>query len=53
MTYVEARESQQQDDWIRANTGAARSLVGVPGEVDDVGRRSMIRIFRPIYLSDA
>ena len=30
LTYVEARESRQQDDWIRANEGALRYFGGVP-----------------------
>jgi transposase len=30
LTYMEARESQQQDDWIRANEGALRYFGGVP-----------------------
>jgi transposase len=33
LTYVEARESQEQDHWIRANEGALHYFQGVPSAV--------------------
>jgi transposase len=40
LTYVEARENQQQDDWIRANEGALRYFGGVPSPSSTV-RKTM------------
>lgn len=33
LTYVEARESQQQEDWVRANEGALRYFQGTPAAI--------------------
>jgi transposase len=44
LTYVEARESQRQDDWIRANEGALRYFGGVPSAlIPDNTKTAVVR----------
>ena len=47
LTYVEARESQQQEDWIRANEGALRYFQGVPSALIPDNTRTAVSAADP------